>query len=389
MHRLVRLAALAGALVFSLTAGGAIASAHEIHHEDHVAGHVYINNNTAGVNTVSGFARHRDGTLTPLPGSPFAIGGAGLGAATGSQGALQLSDDGNYLLAVDAGSNQISIARIFDDGSVHAVSGGPVPSGGVKPVSITVHDDLVYVANAGAGGSNYTGFRLYGGHLTPIANSTFALPDIASPGDVLFNGDGRTLVGIRVGPNAGPSYIDSFLVGHDGRLTPAAGSPIASQVTGPFGSVFSPTHPRQLFVTNAHGGPGAGSVSVFDVQHGVLNAIAGSPFANGQSGTCWSDISNDGRFLFAVNTGSTTISRYSVARNGTLTLLGSTPITNPGSGGLGAFDIRLAPDGRSLYVVDSSGRVSAFSVDGGNLTELAASPVPASAGATPFGIVVN
>src|SRR5947208_3607486 len=132
----------------------------------------------------------------------------------------------------------------------------------------------VYVANAGAGGSNYTGFTLSGGgRLQPIAGSTFALPDIANPGDVLFNGDGSYFVGVRVGPNAGPSFIDTFLVGTDGLLTPAAGSPFASQVTGPFGSVFSPNDPSQLFVTNAHGGPGAGSVSVFDLTNGVPAAI--------------------------------------------------------------------------------------------------------------------
>jgi hypothetical protein len=249
----------------------------------------------------------------------------------------------------------------------------------------------VYVANAGAGGSNYTGFTINGGgHLSPIPGSTFALPDIASPGDVLFNPGGSVLVGVRVGPNAGPSFIDSFTVGSDGRLTAAPGSPVASQVVGPFGSVFSPGDPGTLFVTNAHGGPGAGSVSVYDVAaDGSLNAIADSPFANGQSGTCWAEISADGAYVFAVNTGSSTISRYSVGTGGALSLLGNTPITNPGPGGLGAFDARLSPDGAFLYIVDASGRVSAFSVDGGLLTELSGSPFPAAPGATPFGLVIT
>src|SRR4051794_16545665 len=70
-------------------------------HEDE--GFVYVNLNTAGVNSVSGFARRADGTLAPLPGSPFAIDGAGTGAAIGTQGALQLSGDGRYLIAADAG----------------------------------------------------------------------------------------------------------------------------------------------------------------------------------------------------------------------------------------------------------------------------------------------
>jgi len=81
-----------------------------------VTGHVYVNGNTAGVNTIAGFDRHTDGSLTPIGGSPFAAGGAGTGTIVGSQGALQLTGDGRYLLAADAGSNQISVLRLRPDG---------------------------------------------------------------------------------------------------------------------------------------------------------------------------------------------------------------------------------------------------------------------------------
>src|SRR5438309_10152233 len=53
-----------------------------------VVGHLYVNDNTAGTNTIAAFARHADGTLTPLPGSPFTVGGPGTGTGTGPQGAL-------------------------------------------------------------------------------------------------------------------------------------------------------------------------------------------------------------------------------------------------------------------------------------------------------------
>jgi hypothetical protein len=42
-----------------------------------VTGHVYLDDNTAGSNTIAAFDRHADGSLTPLPGSPFAAGGVG------------------------------------------------------------------------------------------------------------------------------------------------------------------------------------------------------------------------------------------------------------------------------------------------------------------------
>jgi hypothetical protein len=83
-----------------------------------VVGHVYVNDNTAGTNSIGAFDRHADGTLTPETGSPFTAGGAGTGAGLASQGALQISPDGRYLIAVDAGSNQISVLQIKPDGAL-------------------------------------------------------------------------------------------------------------------------------------------------------------------------------------------------------------------------------------------------------------------------------
>ena len=349
-----------------------------------VVGQLYINDNTAGVNTVAGFDRHTDGSLTPIPGSPFAVGGAGTGQATASQGSLQLSSDRRYLLAVDAGSDQISVLRIKPNGSLQIAGGGPVPSNGVNPVSISVHDDLVYVANADATAPNYTGFTLNaGGHLRAIPGSTVSLPPASQPGDVLFSGDGSKLVGTRVNT----SLIDSFTVGADGRLT-AAGPPLGAQGLGPFGSEFRPTDPTQLFVSNAHDGPGNGSVSAFAVSaDGTLSPIGTSPFPNHQTAPCWVEISHDGQFLFTVNTAVSTVSSYSIAADGSLSLLGSTPL----SGSVhGAEDARLSSDGSTLWVVDSgSDAISGFSVSGGTLTEQTSSPTPGPAGATPSGIVVT
>src|SRR5262249_56862520 len=86
-------------------------------------------------NPRGGVARHADGSLTPLAGSPFSAGGTGLGAGLASQGAIQVTSDGKYLLAVDAGSNQISVLRITAGGAL-VLAGQPVPSGGITPVSV-------------------------------------------------------------------------------------------------------------------------------------------------------------------------------------------------------------------------------------------------------------
>ena len=384
MHRLTRLAgraAATAAIATSLTAGAALGAGSPS------VGHVYVNNNSSGRNTIAGFDRHPDGSLTPIAGSPFDAGGAGTGVPFGSAGGLQETADGRFLLAADPASSQISVLKIKADGSLKLVE--VQDANGKTPTSIAVHDGLVYVANGGAGGSNYTGFRLNaGGHLSPIAGSTYPLPDNALPGHVLISPDGHRLVGTRVGPNAGPSYLDAFRIGADGRLTAAPGSPYPAQRIGPFGSVFSPIHGDQLFVSNAHDGAGNATVSVYDVAaDGTLSAIDDSPFADNQTAACWVAISPDGQALFAVNTASGSVSRYAVASDGTLTLVGSTALNTTG---LRAFDAAVTPDGGFLYVVDAgAAKVSVFAVDGTTITELAGSPIAIRGGAAPFGIVVD
>ena len=384
-----------GPMLLGLTTAAALAavpvtasaSASASAHWSPVAGHVYVNDNTAGTNTIGAFDRHADGSLTREAGSPFTAGGAGTGAGLASQGALQISPDGRFLIAADAGSNQISVLRISGDGSLRLVRGGVVSSGGVLPVSVAIHGNLVYVANSGTTGSNYTGFRLrHGGRLAPIAGSAVALPSGSQPGDVLFNSTGSKLAGTRVGS----SMIDSFTVGRGGRLTAAPGSPFPAQGLGPFGSEFRPANPDQLFVSNAHNtATDSGTVSAFrDSPDGVLSPIGSSPFADQQMAPCWVEITHNGQFLFTVNTASGTISRYSITPGGTLTLLGSTPVR--ASGGVGAVDARLSPSGRYLYIDESKiGAVGAFAVHDGNLTELAGSPTSLPTGATPAGIVVT
>jgi 6-phosphogluconolactonase len=383
---------LGGIGLVALIAAGQAGTATVASATSPVVGHLYVNDNTAGTNTIGGFDQHADGTLTPLAGSPFSAGGAGTGTIVGSQGSLQATDDGRFVLAADAGSNQISVLAIGSNGSLSPAPGGPVSSGGMEPVSIAVHEGLVYVANKGDGttGSNYTGFTLADdGRLTPLTDSTVPLPPTALPGDILFNGTGKNLIGVEVGTTDPSTFrIDSFLVGSDGRLTPAAGSPFPAEAAGPFGSEFSPTDPHHLYVSNAHGGTNNGSVSAFSVNpNAKVKPIGGSPFADGETAPCWVEISHDGRYLFAVNTGSTTISSYRILANGSLSYLTSTPFS---SGlGIGPFDARLDVGGDYLYVVDAQiAKVSGFEVSGGSLSELTSSPTALPAGATPFGIAI-
>jgi hypothetical protein len=73
----VHLASVCG--LFGLAVSGLGATTASASPSNDVVGHLYVDDNTASVNTIAAFDRHADGRLTPVRGSPFAIGGAGTG----------------------------------------------------------------------------------------------------------------------------------------------------------------------------------------------------------------------------------------------------------------------------------------------------------------------
>src|SRR5438128_2511804 len=97
--------------------------------EDRAAGHVYVlNNNLSGQNSITIFTREADGALNRQ--GTTAIGGLGSVAAfaDGTQGSLIRTRDRTRLFAVDAGSDQISVVNVKEEGQ--PALAGVFPSGG-------------------------------------------------------------------------------------------------------------------------------------------------------------------------------------------------------------------------------------------------------------------
>src|SRR5579864_9025193 len=80
------------------------------------AGNVYTLDNGAAGNSVLQYGVGHGGALSLV--GTTSTHGTGTGAALASQSALVLTKDGHWLLAVDAGSNQISVLKVNDDGSL-------------------------------------------------------------------------------------------------------------------------------------------------------------------------------------------------------------------------------------------------------------------------------
>jgi 6-phosphogluconolactonase (cycloisomerase 2 family) len=285
------------------------------------------------------------------PAGEFATGGAGDPVPQGtdpatdplaSQGALILSQGNQFLFAVNAGSNQISVLRVSSAG-LDLI--GVVDSGGVRPISLALHENLLYVLNEG-GTPNITGFTVGDdGTLTPLPDSTQPLigGTAADPAQVSFNPDGTLLV---VTEKAG-NRIDTYTIDENGL--PSAPIDNASNGMTPFGFAFN--NPGFLVVSEAFGGaPNGSAASSYNTSgDGTLNVVSGS-VANSQTASCWVVITNNGHSAFVSNTGSGTISSYNITSNdGTLSLVNS--VAGDTGANSAPIDMALNVSSHFLYVL--------------------------------------
>lgn len=321
-------------------------------------GAVYTQTNDVTANAVRAFARASDGTLTFV--ADYPTGGQGNGApGLGSQGAVIIAEE-RFVLAVNAGSNQVSSFRIGANGLTLVET---IPSGGTMPVSVAAFGRLVYVLNAG-GTDNVTGFVLDNtGDLTPIAGSTRPLSATGTaPAQVGFHPRGRRLVVTEKATNK----IDVYVVNQSGTLT---GPTVhASNGATPFGFEFSQR--GYLVVSEAFGGmPNASATSSYALgDDGLITLSKSVPTT--ETAACWVVITSDQRFAYVTNTGSNTITGYRLAPNGKLTRLNDNGITATTQ--TAPIDAALSRNSQFLYTLDrASAAISIFSVNAnGSLTKV-------------------
>jgi 6-phosphogluconolactonase (cycloisomerase 2 family) len=336
-----------------------------------VAGAVFTQTNATSGNSVLIYRRSADGSLSAA--GSVATGGTGTGAGLGSQGAVTLSDDGDWLLVVNAGSNEVSSFSVGDGGAL--TLRGRASSGGVMPISVTVHDDLVYVLNAGGTG-NISGLRLaLDGSLSPIASSTRGLSTAsAGPAEVRFDPTGAWLVVTEKNTNK----IDTWHVGANGLATGRVVN--ASSGITPFGFTF--TSQGVLAVSEAFGGAvDASATSTYTINpDGTLNVISAS-VPTTETSACWAVATNNGRFVFVTNATSGSVSGYSI-HQGQAELLkadGKSAVT-----GAAPTDEAISQNSQFLYTLNGgSHTISSFGVSQAT-GELSTAGVPA---AVPAGVV--
>jgi len=365
MTRLVRwfgLSVVMAALV--IAAAVPAQAAHEQESTSNTA--LFVQTNDPGGNRIDAFQRNSDGTLRFV--NSYATGGKG-GRESGatsdplaSQGSLVRVPGTELLLAVNAGSNTISVFHV--DGN-HLMLAQVLPSFGPFPVAFGMHGDLVYVLDAGGQGF-ISGYRVQGNAIHPIAGSTRTLglgnttPPffLSSPAEVGFTPSGRQL--LVTTKTLGT--IDVFSIGANGRPSAA---PVKNPAAGvPFAFVFDTT--GRLVMNFA----GTGSLQTFTVNaDGTITPVS-APVSDGQAAACW--ITPAKGYDYVSNTGSNDVSQFQVKSDGAVVLINPLAATNiPG-----ATDSRHAGD--FLYVQSgSSSSVHVFQIgSGGALTRVQIASVP-------------
>ena len=318
------------------------------------AGYVYTLSNQVSGNSVLVYSRNAAGIMSYL--TSYATGGTGTGGGLGNQGAIVLSDDNSVLLAVNAGSNSVT-SFLISGGSL--VWKSTVSSNGITPVSVAVHNDLVYVLNAGGSG-NISGFRLHAdATLHAISGSTKPLSSSgAGAAQVSFVVDGNVLVITEKATNK----IITYTVNAEGK--PDVMHSIMSSTPTPFG--FAVGKENIIYVSEAVGGaPNVSALSSYSIgNNGVIELVDGSVGA-GQTAACWVVITNNGKYVYDTNTGSGNLSSYSTSHGDLDVLEAIAGVTGAGSS---PTDAALSNNSRFLYILNSGNEtISVFSVgsDGG------------------------
>jgi 6-phosphogluconolactonase (cycloisomerase 2 family) len=380
VHAFTRLGLAAGA-AFAATAALAAPALAASTGASHGTGHgwrhdgarsaVFVQTDNTSGNQVVAYHRNTDGTLSPA--GTYDTGGLG-GMLDGSvvdhlasQGSLTYDSRHALLYAVNAGSDTVSVFSVDGD---RLTLRQIVSSGGSFPVSVAVHDDVVYVLDA-LGGGSIQGYVVDDGRLIEVSawHRSLSLDPTATPqftttpGQVGFSADGTQLL---VTTKANTNAVDVFALDHTGA---PAHTPVVDTLPGAVPFSFVPHGSHQILLTEA----GTNTVATFTVHRdGTLTRTASSP--TGQAATCW--ITAVGDLLYASNAGSANLSGLRAAPNGGLTAVGTTS-TDPGT-----VDSAASANGRFLYVqTGGAGILDEFRVNAdGSLTAIGSQTVPGAVG---------
>jgi hypothetical protein len=372
-------------------------------------GVVYVESNVAASpgNQILGYRRDSQGRLTPLPGSPYSAGGSGISLSFNlgpfdSDSEIITNADSTRLYATNGGSNSIAAFAFRGDGSLIPLPGSPFFSGGSNPVSLALSGEKMVVVNQdndpGQPGlflPSYSTLQVADdGSLKPIKGAMFTVDLGSSPTQAFVPpGDDRIVFGCDfLG-----GILRSFKLNGDGSLTlvdaqalPADEFALSGAAPLPLGLWSSPKA-RLLYV----GFVTINRMGVYEYdRHGRLNFLRTVP--NSGKGLCWIRSNRAGTRLYTSNTGDPSISVYDTSFDPSEPIEIQRVVLNGQSSG---FQITLDPVEEWFYAVtqrasaDQTGTANALHVlkilPNGTLVEVDSSPtiLPVPASSRPQGVL--
>ena len=324
---------------------------------------VYVQSNitTEGGNSILGFRRGGDGSLTPLPESPYPTRGEGFFVPTLAVGPAQADQQivldrlRGVLYAVNGGSNTVAAMRIATDGSLEHLPGSPFQAGGTNPSSLGLRLDSLVVTDADSIAAALIGphpsVSLFGidqaGGLHDIASTFIALPAGSTPSQPLTTDTGPFTFICSVGSGSIGSYL-TVALGAYGLVSPidqqtppqqagAASVPVA------LGLAAHPTA-QVLYV-------GFATTEQLGVYRwddfGRLSFLRTA--TNSGQAICWLRLDKQGRRLYTVNAADSSISVYDTSAPEQPVEIQHLVLTQ--ASGI-ATQFELSPDGTVLYVLE-------------------------------------
>ena len=321
-------------------------------------GVVYVESNITSANSILAYTRGKNGTLTPLPGSPFSTHGKGVidpSLKLGPFDADQLivaNPQRTLLFAVNPGSNTVAAFHIRPDGTLYDVEGSPFPSGGSNPVSLGLSRGTLVVVNKAMDPQqptgqvpNYVSFDVTAdGKLIPTPVSTIAVPVGNSPSQALVAPSQRLVFGADfLG-----GLLQSFQVDFEGALLHNA--PQALPASEFAGSAAPPlplgltVHPNRAVVYVGFVTINKVGVYLYD-DFGKLSFVR--TVADSGTAVCWLRMNAEGTRLYASNTGDNSISVFDTTDPLSPREIQHIALRGDGS----SFQIELDPRGEYLFAV--------------------------------------
>lgn len=284
---------------------------------------------------IGGFDLGADGSLAPIPGSPFPAAQPGFGGLFD----LAFSPDGGRAVTGYFFTGGVQGYRVPASGVFELAPASP--SASTTAVAIGPDGRFAYAPTREFGGMMAEGIRVYGfngdGSLSPRSTG-----GSGEYGDVALTPDGRFLFAIA------SSGIERFAVAADGSLSYLGTTP------APTGSQLAMASDGRFLFVLVQGGSSSGFRSFAIGADGGLQQ-AGEPALVPDSFPRLFSVAPDGRHLYLADSNTEAVHAFAIAPDGSPSVIGSMPVDRPESVG-------VSPDGRFLVYYRGGGSNNALGV---------------------------